>query len=79
LKNIQAIVESVDHVMDDVVKVNVYLRDVRDIGAVDEVYTTFFPGGVPARRTVGVSAVLEDALVQIDAVVSNAEGTPPAA
>jgi reactive intermediate/imine deaminase len=79
LKNIKAIVEGVDHVMDDVVKVNVYLRDVRDIGAVDEVYTTFFPGGVPARRTVGVSAVLEDALVQIDAVVSNAEGTPPAA
>ena len=79
LKNIKAIVESVDHVMGDVVKVNVYLRNVRDIGAVDEVYTTFFPGGVPARRTVGVSAVLEDALVQIDAVVSNAEGTPPAA
>jgi len=79
LRNIKAIVESVDHVMDDVVKVNIFLRNIADIDAVDEVYTTFFPGGVPARRTVGVSAVLEDALVQIDAVVSNAEGTPPAA
>jgi reactive intermediate/imine deaminase len=79
LRNIKAIVESVNHVMDDVVKVNIFLRNIADIGAVDEVYTTFFPGGVPARRTVGVSAVLEDALVQIDAVVSNAEGTPPAA
>ncbi len=76
LKNIKAIVESVDHVMGDVVKVNIFLKNIEDIDAVDEVYTTFFPGGVPARRTVGVSALPKDALVQIDAVVSNAEGTP---
>jgi reactive intermediate/imine deaminase len=79
LKNIKAIVESVDHVMDDVVKVNIFLKNITDIQAVDEVYTTFFPSGVPARRTVGVSALPYDALVQIDAVVSNAEGTPPKA
>ena len=79
LKNIKAIVESVDHVMDDVVKVNIFLKNITDIDAVDEVYTTFFPSGIPARRTVGVSALLKDALVQIDAVVSNAEGTPPKA
>jgi reactive intermediate/imine deaminase len=79
LKNIKAIVESVDHVMDDVVKVNIFLKNIADIDAVDEVYKTFFPGGVPARRTVGVSALLKDALIQIDAVVSNAEGTPPKA
>ena len=79
LKNIKAIVESVDHVMDDVVKINIALKNIADIDAVDEVYTTFFPGGVPARRTVGVSALPKDALVQIDAVVSNAEGTPPQA
>ncbi|MGR3179359.1 MAG: RidA family protein [Candidatus Anammoxibacter sp.] len=79
LKNIKAIVESVDHVMDDVVKVNIFLKNIADIDAVDEVYTTFFPSYVPARRTVGVSALLKDALVQIDAVVSNAEGTPPEA
>ena len=79
LKNIKAIIESVDHVMEDVVKVNIFLRNIEDIDAVNEIYTTFFPNGVPARRTVGVSALLEDALVQIDAVVSNAEGTPPTA
>jgi len=76
LKNIKAIVESVDHVMDDVVKVNIFLKNIADIDAVDEVYTTFFPSGIPARRTVGVSALLKDALVQIDVVVANAEGTP---
>jgi len=78
-KNIKEIVESVDHVMDDVVKVNIFLKNVADIDAVDEVYTTFFPSGVPARRTVGVSALPKDALVQIEAVASNAEGTPPEA
>ncbi|OCA83131.1 reactive intermediate/imine deaminase [Bacillus sp. FJAT-27225] len=79
LKNIKAIIESIDHVMDDVVKVNIFVKNIGDIDAVDEVYTTFFPGGTPARRTVGVSALPKDALVQIDAIVSNAEGTPPKA
>ncbi len=79
LKNIKAILESIDHVMDDVVKVNIFLKNITDIDAVDEVYTTFFPGGVPARRTVGVSALPKDALIQVDAVVSNAEGTSPKA
>nr|WP_255485882.1 Rid family detoxifying hydrolase [Sporosarcina sp. BP05] len=79
LKNIKAILESIDHVMDDVVKVNIFLKNIADIDAVDEVYTTFFPGGIPARRTVGVSALPKDALIQIDVVVSHAEGTPPKA
>lgn len=77
LKNIKAIIESIDHAMDDVVKVNIFLKNIADIDAVDEVYKTFFPGGVPARKVIGVSALLQDALIQIDAVVSNAEGTPP--
>ena len=77
LKNIQAIVESVDHALGDVVKVNIALKDMADLAAVDAVYTTFFPGGIPARRVIGVSELPMQALVQIDAVVSNAEGTPP--
>ena len=77
LSNIKAIVESIDHDLDDVVKVNVFLKNIADADAVDAVYETFFPGGVPARRTVGVSALPNDALIQIDAVVSNAEGTAP--
>ncbi|MFO1442058.1 Rid family detoxifying hydrolase [Bacillus sp. Bva_UNVM-123] len=76
LKNIKAIVESIDHVMEDVVKVNIFVKNIEDMDAVDEAYKTFFPGGTPARRTVGVSALPKDALIQIDAVVSNAEGTP---
>ncbi|MDQ0477862.1 RidA family protein [Chryseobacterium sp. MDT2-18] len=79
LKNIKAIVESINHVMEDVVKVNIFVKNIADMDAVDEVYKKFFPGGIPARRTVGVSALQKDALIQIDAVVANAEGTPPKA
>ena len=78
LKNIKAIIESVDHVMDDVVKINIQLKNISDIEAVNEVYTRFFKSDLPARTVVGVSAIPMDALVQIDAVVSNCEGTPPA-
>ncbi|AXE32697.1 reactive intermediate/imine deaminase [Chromobacterium phragmitis] len=79
LNNIKAIVESIGHAMGDVVKVNVFLKNIADMDAVDEVYTTFFPGGVPARRVVGVGALPRGAMIQIDAVVANAEGTPPKA
>ena len=77
LKNIKAIIESVDHCMDDTVKINIQLKDVSDIDAVNEVYTTFFNADLPARTVVGVSEVPMNALIQIDAVVSNCEGTPP--
>lgn len=77
LKNIKEIVESIDHALEDVVKVNIFLKNIADIADVDEVYTTFFPKGIPARRTVGVSALPEDALIQIDVVLGNEEGTPP--
>lgn len=77
LKNIKAIIESIDHVMEDVVKVNIFLKNIENIDAVNEAYKNFFPEGTPARRIVGVGALPKDALIQIDAVVSNAEGTAP--
>lgn len=78
LKNIKAIVESIDHVMDDIVKVTIQLKNIADIDAINEVYKTFFNSDLPARTVIGVSAIPMDAFVQIDAVLSNAEGTPPA-
>nr|NLD41656.1 reactive intermediate/imine deaminase [Actinomycetales bacterium] len=77
LTNIRAIIESIDHALEDVVKVNLFLTDLGDLDAVDAVYGEFFPDGTPARRTVGVSALPGGARIQIDAVLANAEGTPP--
>ncbi|WCE30069.1 RidA family protein [Vibrio sp. SCSIO 43137] len=77
LENIKAIVESVSHVMDDIVKVNIQLKDVADLDAVNEVYKSFFEGDLPARTVIGVSVIPMDAAVQMDAIVSNGEGTLP--
>ncbi|WP_312355776.1 Rid family detoxifying hydrolase, partial [Aminipila sp.] len=76
-KNIKAIVDSIDHVMSDVVRITVFVKNIKDIDAVDEVYKTFFPTYVPARTAVAVAALPMDALVQIEALVSNGEGTIP--
>ncbi|MFV0440189.1 MAG: RidA family protein [Lachnospirales bacterium] len=77
LNHIKAIVESIDHKLEDVVKVNIFLKNLGDLDAVNEVYGEFFPNGIPARRVVGVANIEKDALVQIDCVVGNEEGTPP--
>lgn len=85
LNNIKAILESIAVPIDDSVKVTIYLTDLSDMDAVNAVYTTFFPDSaiaravayVPARTIIQAEALPMGALVQMDAVVSNAEGTPP--
>lgn len=77
LKNLKAIVDSIDHSLEDVVKVNIFLKNIDDMSAVDPVYKAFFPRGLPARRTVGVGELAHGALIQIEAVLSHAEGTAP--
>lgn len=77
LTHIKSIVESIGHEMDDLVKVNIQLTNMADLKMVDEVYVTFFNGQLPARTVIGVEKIASGAMIQIDAVVSNAEGTPP--
>ncbi|WP_201586198.1 RidA family protein [Psychrobacter jeotgali] len=78
LENIKTIIESTNHVMDDIVKVTIQLKDIKDIEAVNAIYKGYFDSDLPARTVIGVSAIPMDALIQIDAILSNAEGTPPA-
>jgi len=77
MNHIKAIVESVGHVVDDMVKINIQLTDMSDLAAVNEACNGFFAGDLPARTVVGVSEIVKGASVQIDAVLSNGEGTPP--
>ncbi|WP_429084797.1 RidA family protein [Aeromonas veronii] len=79
LSNIKAIVENIGHVMDDIVKINIQLGNIADLDAVNAVYAKYFPGYLPARTVFGVSELPAGALVQMDAVMSNAESTPPQA
>ena len=87
LKNIKAILESIDVPFDDIVKINVYVKNLADMDAVNEVYTTFFPDSAiarahayfPARSVIAVTGLPMEALIQIEAVVSHGDGTPPQA
>ena len=63
--------------MDDIVKVNIQLANIADLADVDTIYAKYFPGYLPARTVIGVSELPAGALVQMDAVMSNAESTPP--
>ena len=52
-----------------VVKTTVYLADMNDFAAMNEVYASFFAAPAPARATVQVSRLPKDVRVEIDAVV----------
>ncbi|MCF5762623.1 Rid family detoxifying hydrolase [Aeromonas veronii] len=77
LSNLKAIIESIGHVMDDMVKATIFLKEMADLEAVNAVYREFFPGYLPTRTTLAVAALPLGALVQIDAIISNGEGTFP--
>ncbi|MEG0324074.1 MAG: Rid family hydrolase, partial [Raoultibacter sp.] len=76
-KNIKAIVESIDHGMTNVIRVTIFLKNIKDIDVVDAVYKSFFPTYVPTRTVVAVAAMPMNALVQVEALLSNGEGTIP--
>lgn len=69
LKNVQAIVEESGCSMDDVVDVSVFLKDLNDFAAMNDVYKEFFISPYPARAAVEVSRLPLDVLVEIKATV----------
>ena len=74
-KNLQAIVESIGHDMNDIIRVSIFLADIMDLNAVEKVQASFFPTYQPARTVAAVDALPQDALVFIEALVDNGEGT----
>jgi len=68
LKNLGAILEEAGSSYDRVLKATVFLKDMQDFAAMNEVYATFFKSGPPARIAVQVARLPKDVLVEIDAV-----------
>jgi 2-iminobutanoate/2-iminopropanoate deaminase len=68
LTNIKAILEAAGSGMDCVLKTTIFLADMNDFPAVNEVYGTFFVSDPPARATVQVAKLPLGALVEIEAV-----------
>ena len=79
LAYVKAIVESVDHAVEDIVKVHVYLAAIADLAAMNEAYVAFFGDHKPARKVVGCGELPFGARVMIAAIAGNWEGTPPVA
>lgn len=69
LDNIKASLERVGGSMDKVVKCTVFLADIREWAAMNEVYRTYFKNP-PARSAVGVSGLALDARVEIECIAA---------
>ena len=71
LTNVKAILEAAGLTMDSVVKTTVFLSDMNNFGAMNEVYATFFTeGSYPARSAVEVARLPKDALVEIEVIAA---------
>ncbi len=68
LNNVKSVLAEGGAGLDDVVKCNVYLKDMRDFQAMNEVFASFFPSEPPARTTVQAALAEPEMLVEIEAV-----------
>lgn len=70
MENGKAIVEAAGSSLAKVVKSTIYLKNISDFAAVNEVYGSYFPLDPPARATVEVSRLPKDVLVEIDFIAA---------
>ena len=68
MENLRAVLAAAGVGMDRVVRCTIYLKDLGDFAAVNEVYGSFFTGTPPARATVEVSRLPRDVRVEVDAI-----------
>ena len=71
-ENIRAILEAAGSSLDHVMKCNVYLRDINDFAAMNEVYETFFTAPFPARTTIQAGALPGGIAVEIECIARKA-------
>jgi len=69
-KNLEAILTAAGASFDNVVRTTVYLADMGDFAAMNEVYGTYFSSPAPARATVQAARLPRDARVEIDLIAS---------
>ena len=66
--NIQALLESADMQMKDIVKCSIFLKDMADFSVVNEIYSSYFEGIFPARETVQVAKLPLDVSIEISCI-----------
>jgi 2-iminobutanoate/2-iminopropanoate deaminase len=70
MENIKGILEAAGSNLHHVVKTTVFLKDMNDFSAMNEVYGRYFTSAPPARSTVQVARLPKDALVEIEVVAT---------
>ena len=70
LDNIGALLKAADRSFADVVRTTIFLADMNDFGAVNDIYGQYFSEPYPARATVQVARLPKDARVEIDVIAS---------
>lgn len=70
LTNLQSILNEAGYTMADVVKTTVYLADIAEFGAMNEVYAQFFAAPYPARAAFQVAALPKAARVEIECIAA---------
>ncbi len=68
LDNLKSVFEAAETALDNVVKCNVYLQDMKDYGGMNAVYKEFFRPPFPARAAVQVARLPKDVKVEIEAI-----------
>jgi 2-iminobutanoate/2-iminopropanoate deaminase len=68
IMNLEAILTAAGSGLDKVVRTGVYLKNMGEFAAMNDVYERFFPQSAPARSTVEVSRLPKDVHVEIDAI-----------
>ncbi len=74
LENLKAILEAAGASIDSVVKTTVFIKDMNEFPAMNEVYGEFFKVAPPARTTVEVSRLPKDVKVEIEAIAEVVNG-----
>ncbi|MEO1132224.1 MAG: RidA family protein [Cyanobacteria bacterium J06639_1] len=68
LQNLQAVLGAAGTSLDRAIKTTVFLKDMNDFAAMNEVYSRFFSDPAPARSCVEVARLPKDVLVEIDVI-----------
>ena len=76
LENIKVIVEAAGSSIEKIVKVTVFLKDMKDFKKMNDVYCTYFVKDPPARTTVQAQLAMPELLIEIDAVACFAQRAP---
>lgn len=68
LDNLEAVLAAAGSTLDQAVKITVYLKDLADFGALNQVFTERFKAAPPARAVVQVAALPKNALIEVDLI-----------